>query len=241
MDFTSAETLAREQAERMAEGQVLEALEENLPAGGRAGRMELGGVGEDGQYPLASESPRPRPEAAWPRSGGRFPDRARPGGDQKIDLSEGEPFLQPGFGVQTACDWVRHKFGIELSPDEVRDLELPAFKQLVAQKARATYEEKEMAYPVMAGLYHFTTRDSAGHKRYDREELAQWAAQRFGVELSLEDLKNKQREEIRALAGRTQPASSPRVRRRPWPRPTRGWAAYSPTDEPAEKTLRSAL
>jgi len=31
LDFHSAETVAREQAERMAEGQVLEALEENLP------------------------------------------------------------------------------------------------------------------------------------------------------------------------------------------------------------------
>ena len=67
------------------------------------------------------------------------------------------------------------------------------------EKAQAAYEEKEMAYPVMAGLYHFTTRDATGHKRYEREELAQWAAQRFGVELSIEDLKNKQRDEIRAL------------------------------------------
>ena len=41
---------------------------------------------------------------------------------QKIDLSEGERFLQPDFGVQTACNWVRHKFGIELPPDEVREL-----------------------------------------------------------------------------------------------------------------------
>ncbi len=32
-----------------------------------------------------------------------------------------------------------------------------------------------MAYPVMAGLYHFTTRDASGHKRYEREELAHWA------------------------------------------------------------------
>ena len=35
----------------------------------------------------------------------------------------------------------------------------------------------------MAGLYHFTTRDATGHKHYDRDELAQWAAQRFHVEL----------------------------------------------------------
>jgi preprotein translocase subunit SecA len=68
---------------------------------------------------------------------------------------------------------------------------------LVLEKAQATYEEKEDAYPVMAGLYHFTTRDATGHKRYERDELAHWAAERFHVELSLEDLKNKQRDEIR--------------------------------------------
>ena len=36
----------------------------------------------------------------------------------------------------------------------------------------------------MAGLYHFTTRDAGGHKRYDREELVRWARERFDVELS---------------------------------------------------------
>ena len=51
----------------------------------------------------------------------------------------------------------------------------------------------------MAGLYHFTTRDATGHKRYEREELARWAADRFHVDLSLEDLKNKQRDEVRAF------------------------------------------
>ena len=118
---------------------------------------------------------------------------------QKIDLSDGERFLQPEFGVQTACNWVRHKFGIDLAPDDVRTLEPAAFKALVREKAQAAYEEKETAYPVMAGLYHFTTRDATGHKHYDREELAQWVSQRFKVELSIEDLRNKQREEVRAL------------------------------------------
>jgi preprotein translocase subunit SecA len=75
-------------------------------------------------------------------------------------------------------------------------LEPDAFKRLVRDKAQAAYQEKEYAYPVMAGLYHFTTRDAGGHKHYDREQVAQWAAGRFRAELSLEDFKNKQREEI---------------------------------------------
>ena len=43
----------------------------------------------------------------------------------------------PTSASQTACGWVRHKFGIELAPDEVRDLEPAAFKQLVREKAQA--------------------------------------------------------------------------------------------------------
>ena len=51
----------------------------------------------------------------------------------------------------------------------------------------------------MAGLYHFTTRDASGQKRYDRERLVAWARERFQVDLDLEDLRNKQRDEIRTL------------------------------------------
>ena len=98
------------------------------------------------------------------------------------------------------------KFGFDLDLEEVRKLEPEAFKDLVRERAETTYNEREIEYPVMAGLYHFTTRDPGGHKRYDREKLAEWARDRFEVELDLEDLKNKQRDEIRATLDRTQPA-----------------------------------
>ncbi len=51
----------------------------------------------------------------------------------------------------------------------------------------------------MVGLSHFTARDASGHKRYEREGLVEWARQRFEVDLDLEDLKNRQRDEIRDL------------------------------------------
>ncbi|MDR1959174.1 MAG: SEC-C domain-containing protein [Planctomycetaceae bacterium] len=41
--------------------------------------------------------------------------------------------------------------------------------------------------------------DAAGRKRYDREGLVQWASDRFGTQLELDDLKNMQRDEIRDL------------------------------------------
>jgi preprotein translocase subunit SecA len=71
--------------------------------------------------------------------------------------------------------------------------------RLVRQRAEAAYEEKEIEFPVLAGLYHFTLRDASGFKRYDKEGLAVWAKDRFGVELSVDDLKNKQRHEVQAF------------------------------------------
>jgi preprotein translocase subunit SecA len=69
------------------------------------------------------------------------------------------------------------------------------------------YREKEVQFPVLAGLLHFTIRDAQG-KRYDREGLTAWARERFGVDFTLEDLKNKQRAEIEeAMFAQSQIAS----------------------------------
>ena len=116
---------------------------------------------------------------------------------RKVDLPTGARFLEPDYGVKAACAWVHFKFGIVLSPHDVAELEPAAFKAMVRRRAEEAYHEKEVVYPVMAGLYHFTTRDPGGHKHYDREELAASAGKRFEVDLDLEDLKNEQRDEIR--------------------------------------------
>jgi len=51
----------------------------------------------------------------------------------------------------------------------------------------------------MAGLYRFVQQAGDGGRRLDRDGLLQWARQRFHIELDLDDLKNKQRDEIREL------------------------------------------
>ena len=38
-----------------------------------------------------------------------------------------------------------------------------------------------------------------GQKRYDRDQLVAWARERFHVDLDIDDLRNKQRDEIRGL------------------------------------------
>ena len=182
----------------MAEGQVIEAMEENLPeeeeddwnwdalaklVNGRWNAnlrdRDLKKAGRDGVTELLLEQAHQATE--------------------KIDLGEGARFLEPDYGIRTACGWVHYKFGIELPLEQVKDLETEALIEQLRNKAREAYELKEAEYPVMAGLYHFTTRDASGQKRYDRDQLVAWARDRFHVDLDMEDLKNKQRDDIRAL------------------------------------------
>jgi len=199
LDFRSAQDFAKDEAEGLVGSQLQDAIDENLP--------DEVDTREWNWEALAKMA-----NTRW-RLSVRDRDLKRVGRDdlaeflidkaqaavQRIDLDQGARFLDPDFGLQTACAWVRHKFGVELAPDEVRQLEPEAFKELVRTRAAGAYDEKEIEYPVMAGLYHFTTRDAGGHKRYDREKLVEWARERFSAELSLDDLRNKQRDEIRAL------------------------------------------
>src|SRR5690606_9962892 len=104
---------------------------------------------------------------------------------QRIDLSEGERFLDPDYGLKSACGWVKLKVGIELSPDEIRDRDVDAVKQLIREKAREMYAQREAEYPVIAGLYHFSRADGDGHRRYDRDALLNWASERFGTRIDL--------------------------------------------------------
>jgi len=199
MDFPTAEAYAKDTAERMAEGEVLGLIEENLPeevdsrewnwaalAKTVNTRWQLGlrdhKLRQVGREQLAEVLLEKVVEVI-----------------QNTDLSDGARYLDADFGLQRACFWVRVKFGIELDLQEIRHLEPEPLKDLIRQKASAAYEAKEADFPVMAVLSEATARDAAGHKRYVREEVVKRVKERFGVELSVADLKAKQRHDIEAL------------------------------------------
>ena len=92
---------------------------------------------------------------------------------------------------------------------------------------------------MLAGLYRFTARGAGGQQQgFEREELVDWASGRFDAELDLDDLKNKQREEIRARARRAQPAATTSRPTRSPPRRSSASSSCSPT--PAPSRARSA-
>ena len=118
----------------------------------------------------------------------------------------------PGAGLRradAACAWLHDKFGVELSPDEVRELEPAKFIELAHERAIAAYDERESEYPVLAGLYRFSARGAGGQQQgFLREELVEWAKRRFDAEL---DRRRPQEQAARGnprAAGRAQPAAT---------------------------------
>jgi preprotein translocase subunit SecA len=198
MDYESAEQFAKNEAERLAEMHVFDAIEENL-----AGEEEEGEWNWEALAKFANTRwglnlrDRDLKREGRDRVAQVIIDKARES-IHRVDLSDGAPVLDPDFAVQTIVAWVRHKFGIELELDEVKSLELAELSKLVCQKAEACYDQKEFEYPVLAGLLRYTS-GSGSHERVDREGLVAWAKSRFQSDIDVDDLRNKQRDEIRDL------------------------------------------
>src|SRR5690606_18652713 len=109
-----AETRARDEAYRLAETQIYDAIEENLPY-------------EEEESEWNWEALAKWSNVRW---GTNYRDRdlKKIGRDNinevliaqstegiaKIDLSELAHLLDPEYGVKTACNWLRDRFGVEM-------------------------------------------------------------------------------------------------------------------------------
>jgi preprotein translocase subunit SecA len=199
MDFTAAEAFAKYQAERMAEAQVLDLIEENLPADEESREWNWSALAKiaNTRWQL-SHRDRDLKKIGRDNLDEYLIEKAR-AAIGKVDLSDGAHYLEKDFGLRMALEWVQYKFGFQLEINDYRDLDPQSLKDHVLEAATKMYEQREIEFPVMAGLIHFTTRDGSGGRRYDRQQLVGWARDRFKVELDLADLRSKQRDEIRDL------------------------------------------
>jgi preprotein translocase subunit SecA len=215
LDFATADTFAKDQAERLADTAIYDAIEENLPQG------------ED-QSEWNWEALAKFVNTRW-NPNLRDRDLKKEGRDHvgellikqsreaiaAIDLSEGARVLEEDFGRQSTVGWVQYKFGLVISLDELKDKEPEAIKAFVRKQARAVYDQREAELPVLSALAHFAGRDSADRRPLDREALLRWAQDRLGATLTLEDLGSKSQDELYALlleASRSHQAQASRTR-----------------------------
>jgi preprotein translocase subunit SecA len=200
LDGQGAERLARDEAQRQVETQLHDALEENLPEGEDEAEWNWEALAKfvDSRWGLSLRD-RDLKKAGREGVGELLLEKINDA-IEKVDLADGAKFLDRDFALNSVVAWMRQKFGLEATVDEIRGLEPVLVKKWALQKILAAYEQKEAEYPVIAGLLHFTTRDpGTGQKHYDRNALVDWARRRFEVELGVDDLRNKQRDEIQAV------------------------------------------
>ncbi len=195
MDYDQAVEYAISQAERNAEMQILDAMEENLPReedtsewnwkalagfvnsrwGLNVRDTELKKIGRDQVDEFLIE---------------KAQESVR-----KTDLSEGEPLLQPDFGLANLGEWAKSQYNVSLEVDELRNQEPANIVKLVQDLAIEAYDEREASFPIMAAVYRFSHM-SGGQRRLDRPALIAWARERFRCEINEDDVKSAQRDDI---------------------------------------------
>ena len=118
----------------------------------------------------------------------------------KIKLDDGAIFLEPDFSIRTTLAWIQNKFSMEINREDLAGIEEEAelVIQLVVDRAKQAYSEREVEYPVMAGLLRYT-HGGGDSAQLDREGLIEWARERFQADITIDTLRGKQRQEIREI------------------------------------------
>ncbi len=212
--FEEAERTARDKAHRAVGTQVQEALEENLGAedpkewnwqalahqvntryGLKTTDKQLKQIGKDdlGEY-LIGEATK---------------------AVEALDLSDGKPFLEEDWGLKSLCDWARLKYGIKLDVEELKEKGEEEIKKLLQARVRDLYRQKEIEFPVKAGMAQFMSERAQvqpGAQRYNREGLFVWARERFPAyreKFSEEDFRTQSRPKLQELLLEASKASFP--------------------------------
>ncbi|MCE9631311.1 MAG: SEC-C domain-containing protein, partial [Planctomycetia bacterium] len=203
MSSEEAERLAVDEAVRHAEGLIYEAVEENLPAGEDEDEWNWSALAAfaNARWKLSVND---RDLKRVGRDGvAEFLQEKTRDAIHRIDLSDGGRFLAPDFGLRSALGWTGWRFGTELPADDVAALEHggldpAAFKKRLTRLARDVYDRRDVEYPVLVGLAHFTGRQPDGSRRLDREGLLEWARERFDPALPEEAVASSDLDQLRA-------------------------------------------
>ncbi|HMP17120.1 MAG TPA: SEC-C metal-binding domain-containing protein, partial [Gemmatales bacterium] len=97
----------------------------------------------------------------------------------ETDLSDGAPMLNEDYGLSAIADWFRLKFNLTIQLDELREKYPVQIKEILNDKVKQLYTEKEIEFPVKVIMHHFLGRDMYGQQRFDPHGLLNMARERF--------------------------------------------------------------
>jgi preprotein translocase subunit SecA len=96
-----------------------------------------------------------------------------------IDLQDGVEFLSEDYGLRMLAEWMKNKFDIQLDTTKFRDREVNDVIKEVCALCERAYEERERTFPVIAGISRFRTATGPNSAHLDTQSLSHWAVTRF--------------------------------------------------------------
>jgi preprotein translocase subunit SecA len=103
-----------------------------------------------------------------------------------VDLTEGARYLTKTYSAEALSDWVRQKFGVVVTVEEIEAKPGRELNDFLYQRVRAAYRQKDVEFPVRVAMQNFMSeKPQAGGQRYDRDGLYRWSAQRLGTVLAI--------------------------------------------------------
>ncbi len=198
MDFENAERYAKDEATRMAETHVVDAIEENIPQSEEEVEWNWEALAKfvNTRWKLSLRD-RDLKQIGRDNLAEELIELARQA-IHDTDLSSGADLLAPDYSRRTVSGWLKYKFGVDLHLEEMDALETDAIKKLAVERAEQAYDRKEAECPVVVGICRFT-QGKGQQSQLDREALLNWARERFQSEIAADDVKEKQRDELRQL------------------------------------------
>lgn len=117
-------------------------------------------------------------------------------GMARWNLEELDDFLDPQFPLKSLTGWANFNFMLGLKPEELDGLEDDQIIELLKERVRLRYDEKETTFPVSVGMHNFLEGDGKQNERTNREKLARWANTRFRAEYNPEQFADLQTAQI---------------------------------------------
>src|SRR5262249_57608306 len=118
-----------------------------------------------------------------------------------VGVEEGGKVLAEDWGIRSICDWLKKKFNLKATPQEISGKSASEIKEFLHAKVMEAYHQKELEFPVQVAMANYMSEKAAGGggKKYDRGGLFMWTKMRFGSladSLSEEDFLTQSRNRL---------------------------------------------
>ncbi len=114
---------------------------------------------------------------------------------ERKDLSGVGRFLEPLHIYRELAEWAQNKFGMELSPEKLSEINKEELAGHVLDEARDAYREREVAYPVQF-ILDVVSQGAQQDVGWAANQLVAWANQRYDMGWTVDQVTQLQPREI---------------------------------------------